>query len=151
MRWTRLLEWLADRFPRRDICGSDGSLYLSRYRLFGWSPGTPGRYPFSVYLHHFHRPDEDDAPHNHPWAWAVSLILAGGYVERRGGPLRLVLPGMINVIKPDTFHVVEHLLGECWTLIVVGPKAQSWGFEVSGQGYVPWRDRLRQRGIQPDY
>jgi hypothetical protein len=65
---TRFVRWLASKLKRRDICGDDGSLYLSRYRIF-----------------------------------------------------------------------------------VVGPKTKSWGFRVPGRGFVPWRERLAERGIKADY
>ena len=152
----RFLHWLSRRLAVREIFGDDGTLYLQRFRILGWMPGDERRWPFSIYLHRFHRPDLDDAPHSHPWNWAVSLVLAGGYVESRrvegGSSWRALHPGQINVLRDDTFHVVKELLGqETWTLFVVGPKTASWGFMVNGRGFVPWRDRLRERGIEPSY
>ena len=154
----RLLHALSSLLRRRDIMREDGQLYLSRFRIYGWMPGDTKSYPFSIYLHHFHTPDYDPAPHNHPWEWARSLILTGGYVERRLEPLTgldtsfEVHPLTVNRISDDTFHVVEELLGtETWTLFIVGPKTSTWGFWVPGRGYVAWRDRLRERGLTPEY
>jgi hypothetical protein len=153
----RFIHWFASKLRRRDICGEDGTLYLSRYKVVGWMPGDTRRWPFSIYLHHFHRPDLDDAPHSHPWRWAVALILSGGYRERRGefatqdARYRRLGPGALNVIRADDFHVVLELLGrETWTLFVVGPKTSSWGFKVAGR-VIPSRERLRERGIEPSY
>ncbi len=154
----RFLHVLSRRLRRRDIMREDGQLYLSRFKIFGWMPGDTRSYPFSVYLHRFHTPDYDPAPHNHPWEWARSLILTGGYVERRFDPgsgadwSAPVLPGTVNRIMPGTFHVVEELLGtETWTLFVAGPKMGAWGFWVDERGYVPWRERIQERGLTPDY
>jgi len=160
-----ILIWLLHRcsrlLRRRDIMREDGQLYLSRYRVFGWMPGDTRSYPFSIYLHRFHTPDYDPAPHNHPWKWARSLILTGGYVEcierRTGtstGTSGLVerRPWTVNQISADTFHVVEELRGrETWTLFLAGPKTSAWGFWVAGRGYVPWRERLIERGLTPEY
>jgi hypothetical protein len=152
----RFIRWFASKLPRRDICGEDGTLYLSRYKVVGWMPGDTRRWPFSIYLHRFHRPDLDDAPHSHPWRWALALILTGGYFERRGefgsgARYRSLRGGSLNFIQDDDFHVVLHLLGpEVWTLFIVGPKTSSWGFKVGGR-VIPWRVRLRERGIEPSY
>src|ERR1700692_2623605 len=55
---------------------TDGSPYLTRImfpRIFG----------VRVYLHHFHRPDNDRHLHNHPWKWTKSFVLCGSYTEER--------------------------------------------------------------------
>lgn len=154
----RLIRWIASWLPHRLITGEDNTPYLSRFRIVGWMPGSTWRWPFSVYLHHFHRPDLDDAHHNHPWSWAVSLILTGGYTEEvplaelHGGHLvigeRRLRPGRLNFLRSDSYHCVKELHGEVWTLFIVGPKAHSWGFWVPGRGHVPWRERLAERGIE---
>lgn len=157
LRWLRAIRWLADRLPCRRIEGEDGSLYLLRYKLFGWMPGDRRRWQISVYLHRFARPDMDDAPHNHPWRWAFAIVLAGGYQEVRatdktpGGFVARVIRrrgGSISVLRSSTYHRVDELFGETWTLFVAGPKSHSWGFWVpDGRGHVPWRERLTERGI----
>ncbi len=67
----------------REIRGADGTLYLTRYAITGWLPGDPPWRIPSIYLHEFHRPDEDRHLHTHPWTWSASLILRGGYNEDR--------------------------------------------------------------------
>ncbi len=144
----------------REIPREDGKQYLTRYDIHGWMPadGEAKKYPLSIYLHRFHAPDFDPAPHNHPWEWSRSLILTGGYVERRRDPadgaMRRVgrRPGDLNRIDSDTFHVVEELCGrETWTLFSAGPKTGTWGFWPPERGYTEWRDRLRERGLTPEY
>ena len=147
----------------RHIPRDDGKPYMTRYAIHGWMPedGEDKKYPLSIYLHQFHTPDYDPAPHSHPWAWARSLVLTGGYTEKR-----LVLPrpgvavevevtsqvkaGDLNRLEPDTYHVITELHGETWTLFSAGPKLGTWGFWVDGK-LVPWRDRVRARGMQPEY
>lgn len=150
--WLRLINWIARHLPRRDIPAEDGQVYLERYRVFGWMPGSRWRGP-SIYLHRFRLPDQDFALHNHPWPRCVSLVLAGGYTEERRGSgwrrhERRLKPGRLNVIRPDDYHRVARLHGtETWTLFVVWPRTRSWGFWVPGRGHIPWRDRLAERGI----
>jgi len=157
----RLIHWVAARLPRRDILAEDGRVYLERYRVFGWMPGSSWRGP-SLYLHRFRLPDQDTALHNHPWPRAVSLVLAGGYTEERllgtmsdelGGTgsvigQRRLRPGHLNIIRERDYHRVSELHGnETWTLFAAWPRTRSWGFWMPGRGHVPWRDRLRERGI----
>lgn len=57
----------------------EGKPYLTRYTLFS-VPGKNG----AIFLHHFHSSDKADGDlHNHPWKWAQSLILKGGYYEKK--------------------------------------------------------------------
>lgn len=99
-----------------------------------------------VYLHRFHRGDDDQELHNHPWKWAVSFILAGGYREERRTKddrveTRVVLPGDVNVIRGDDFHRVDLLEEDAWSLFIAGPKASSWGFwDRFSKGFLPWRE-----------
>lgn len=86
-----------------------------------------------LYLHHFHRGDDEYELHSHPWRWAVSVVLAGGYSEERlgrGGRIawRTLGPGSINVLRANTFHRVELIEEDAWTLILTGPKRDTWGF-----------------------
>lgn len=165
---ARLLNTLARRFPLREIV-EDNTLYLERFCLLGDMQARHAWLPFSVYLHHFVRPDSDRALHNHPWPWAVSFVLSGGYLEARkatllesvlspleelthrahGGVLqtRWLHAGAVNIIRGDTFHRVAELSSKAptWTLFVVGRKEQAWGFDVPGQGFVPFWTRETQK------
>lgn len=155
------LNEVAPTLRRRDIPRDDGKPYMTRYAIHGWMPedGEAKKYTRSIYLHHFQAPDYDEAPHNHPWVWARALVLAGGYLEQRVDTtsadyrywLKSYRPGDLNRIDHDTFHVVKELYGETWTLFSAGPKTSTWGFWLPDRGLVPWRDRMRERGLQPEY
>lgn len=68
---------------KRVISGPAGD-YMIRYTIgrLGWLPGDKPR-RFSAYLHRFLKPDGDRELHNHPWRWAFSIVLWGGYTEER--------------------------------------------------------------------
>jgi hypothetical protein len=166
-RWANTLQR-----PRVIQDGLGREKYLSRYYLFkdqmpampdGSSPwdtwGNPkigAVWPdtrWSLYLHHFHRSDVDRELHNHPWEWAVSFVLAGGYVEeRREGRAvvrKEVLPGHFNRIRHDDFHRVDLIEHDAWSLFLVGPKVKSWGFwDRTTNRVTPWREFLagKQKG-----
>jgi hypothetical protein len=112
-----------------------GVPYLERYFIAGYSPyrrqvPAPAA---SLYLHHFLASDPQDEVHSHPWAWALSLLLVGGYREHRcddtgGVTAREYRPGDCNLLQPTTRHRVELLEADCWSLLLVGPYAQPWTF-----------------------
>lgn len=112
------------------------SPYLSRYYLTSRRDDEREEgsdRAVNVFLHRFHRGDDDVALHNHPWGWGFSLILSGGYREelRAGDEVvtREFRPGDVNFLTHETYHRVELLEDECWTLFVAGPKTTgSWGF-----------------------
>ncbi len=170
------IEHLAAGLPRpRTIYSIDGRhAYLSRYYLHGRPSMPDGSEPFDergdalegavwpkslgVYLHRFHRGDEDREVHNHPWDWSFSIILVGGYREQRrvldefaeadrmwSTEDRILRPGDVNHIGRHDFHRVELLDGECWTLFVAGPKTASWGFWSQQRGFEPWREFVNRK------
>jgi hypothetical protein len=132
----------------------DGAPYLTRYHLVSFQD-IQGR----VYLHRFHRSDED-VLHEHPWSFC-SLILRGGYGEVtpldeatcrelgvRGG-LQHEWHGVLSFLRrPATWRhrvvIPARLEGRVWTLVWTGPKERSWGFWCSN-GWRPWREHLRRR------
>lgn len=161
--------------PPRVIYDRSGRFpYLSRYYLTGTPRMPDGSEPFAggeprkgiiwpespaLYLHHFHRGDDDKALHNHPWRWAVSLVLVGGYSEERRVTeprttyrveRRLVRPGALNFISHNTFHRVDLLdpAEGSWTLFLTGPRVSSWGFwDRVTHEFIPWREFIsRIRG-----
>lgn len=158
--WRRVLRWVCGYLPVRVIERSDGAPYLSKYLVY---ESGPGRDSWRVHVHCFHQSDEDWALHNHPWEWAVGWILAGGYrewrrYERPSGArapvyevgTRAYAPGSVNLILSSTFHRVELLDGECWTLFVSGPIVGTWGFwSRNDDSFTPWRDFLRAKGLTP--
>lgn len=163
-----ILHFIAKRLRLRAIGTPEGD-YLRRHAakgfLGGWMPGDGPR-EVSAYLHHFLRPDGDRELHNHPWKWAVSVVLAGGYTEERFAYPELADTdkGMsmvvkrrlrflsINFLRGADYHRVAELHGkETWTLFIAGPKRTSWGFWVPGEGHVEWREFLTRKGLPIDY
>lgn len=165
-----LTERLADLFialckrlahTKRVIMDRDGAEpYLTRWYLVGkpaTRDGAGGKW--SLYLHEFHKSDSPEAMHNHPWRWALSLVLKGGYFEFREkdtgkGTIFWLGPGTFNFLRHDTFHRV--VLGDdyfrcarvpAYTLFLAGPRIQEWGFlPRRTRKFVPWRTWL---GIEP--
>ena len=141
-----LLGWA---LPHRVIDGADGSPYLTRYTIVDLGSQI-GR----LYLHRFHRGDEDRELHSHPWR-AISLILSGGYREERldrDGVVRVrsYAPGAVNTISPSTFHRVDLINNEAWTLIAVGPVVGSWGFwDRETDEFTPWREFIARKFARP--
>ncbi len=163
----KLIGWLTSKLPPpRVIFDRDGKEpYLSRYYILG-APVAPDGAPFDasgnpkvgikwsdglgIFLHRFHRGDDGDELHNHPWGWSVSIILAGGYFEERRHGLDVhsheYRPGSINVLRADTFHRVDLRESDCWSLFVAGPKVQGWGFWDRTNGmFTPWRRYIVER------
>jgi hypothetical protein len=68
------------------------SMYLSRFWLSPPAEAEDGELESgrSTLLHYFHRGDDDDAMHDHPWDFCTT-ILSGGYTEQ------LPQPGWDNV------------------------------------------------------
>jgi hypothetical protein len=132
---------LARSVPAQEIRRNPDVPYLTRYFLAGWNPQTkqPGG---AVFLHCFHHSDPNGEVHSHPWGFAVSIILVGGYREYRCqggryGQLEVAdyFPGMVNVLTPETWHRVELLAEECWTLFLVGSYANPWRFDALCEGH----------------
>lgn len=163
----KLLEKLASLLPEpRVIYDRMGSTpYLSRWYLLGAprpsDPDLPGnlldsttsiwqRLPVNLFLHRFHRGDDDGALHNHPWPWAVSFVLAHGYSEeRRVGDTvirRRVYPFTFNFIRGEDYHRVDLIDDQqAWTLFLVGPKTDTWYFwDRERKARSHWRDFILQ-------
>lgn len=102
---------------------------------------------FQVRLHHFHRPDAGPHLHNHPFCWGVSFVLSGAYDEQRlrvgESPITRRVR-RLNVLTDRDYHMIQRLHGDVWTLFVVGPRIQRWGFLVKGR-HVDSSDYLHTR------
>lgn len=142
--------------PYKVIYDDGGSPYLLRvyqtkHVRHAMGAVTRERTRPALYLHYFFRGDHDREIHNHPWSWAVSLVLTGGYVEERyDGPLgsierrrlkhRRLGPGSVNFIRHDTYHRVTMIDRTAWTLFMAGPRVptkrgEDWGFVDPRSGY----------------
>lgn len=125
--------------------GADGDPYLDRLRILQ----TP---LLGIYLHHIHRPDREQDPHDHPWSFA-SLVLAGWYEEDvwpdKRDPHRRITRERgrwsLRRLGRDSAHIITGTNGPLWTLVVTGPKRGGWGFWRDGQ-FIPWREYDYARG-----
>ncbi|MGH3970512.1 MAG: hypothetical protein ACRDTV_20930, partial [Mycobacterium sp.] len=70
---TRWLPALLRGKPH-EIIGDLEAPYLLRWYLL------PRNRHLNIYLHHFHRSDDPDVLHDHPWDF-VSILIAGRYIE----------------------------------------------------------------------
>jgi hypothetical protein len=129
-------------------------IYMLPKRYSGaWWPG--------VFLHHFYKSDSDRFPHNHPWTWSISLVLKGGYREKRFNrksgkwSVRTLLPFSFNIIRAEDFHRVELLdqTNGAWTLFVAFKHkrkhdGEEWGFlNTETDEFIGWK---RYLGINSD-
>jgi len=165
------LLWLTSKMPAPRVIqgGTSGAPYLSRWYLIGEKPSTDvhgnpvasrNEDPaFQLYLHRFHRSDDDAELHCHPWKWAIALVLAGGYYEeKRVGDQVFSFarrPFSINVIRADDYHRVDLIGVDSWSLFLAGPKAGSWFFWCRRRlARAPWRAFLAWKqdgGEQPKW
>lgn len=61
-------------------------------------------------LHKFVRADDEGCFHTHP-AWAIRVVLWGGYIEEMGdGRLRTWFPGRVGVVHPELEHRIASLI-----------------------------------------
>ncbi|HEX7276291.1 MAG TPA: hypothetical protein VF244_02860 [Acidimicrobiales bacterium] len=123
-----------ERFEVPDY-DTDGT-YLIRLRIIQ----TP---LFGVYLHRFDGPDPRATLHDHPWAF-TSIVLRGGYVERRLNPLTMEVDEnhvvrWVNRLHAHDSHAIIRLLRvPTWTLMLVGRRVRTWGYmECVDKGGVP--------------
>lgn len=139
------MTWPTKRVIRDQLTGAP---YLVRWHL------CKTRW-FRLFLHRILREDHDREPHNHPWPWALSLVLRGGYAEERTTPLgdpqvhpcisRLALAthavGGLNWIGKRVYHRITSVLPNTYTLFLTGPRTREWGFLRRGE-HVDWREYL---------
>jgi len=123
----RLLYKLAGRLPCR-LIDINGKPYLERYHLAKLAG-------CHIMLHRFVSGDSERHVHDHPWRWALSLILTGSYLEEIAGAFepggwlsRVRRVRFINLSRPLTFHRIVEPVPETWTLFITGPRFKGWGF-----------------------
>jgi hypothetical protein len=139
-------------FCRIDIKRDESpNLYLRRWFIYPRNP-TEDKLCRRLYLHKFHRGDEDLHLHTHPWSYHT-FILWGGYWERTFNPAWLKLKaitgewdnGLSQTVDkwygPGTFmkrgskwsHQVRLPEGKtAWTIVFTSIKERSWGFITEG-------------------
>lgn len=121
-----------------------GKPHLNRLRIVE----TPW---FGIFLHLIQQPDLQRDPHNHPW-WFASLTLTGEYTEAVWHPdkrwpcpevreLRYHKRWTLTALARKDAHRITETRGPLWTLVIVGPHRESWGFWTAN-GFAPWRQYL---------
>ena len=132
-RIARRLIAVSYRRPPDFVIGRSDAPYLRRWWL------VPRNRWCNVYLHQFLRSDDDRALHDHPWAFNVSVLLSGDYIEHTpAGSCRLTR-GAIKLRAGPAPHRIELINdNHVWTLFVTGPKVREWGF-LCPQGLIHWR------------
>ena len=107
--------------------------YLTRWRLIETPWG-------SIYLHRMDGPDSRPTLHDHPWNF-LSIVLRGGYVERRLDPMTREVDEAhrvttVNHMRTHDAHAIVSLLRvPSWTLVLVGARRRTWGYsELSAYG-----------------
>lgn len=116
----------------------DGRVYLERW-------GIESKRVGGIFVHKMSAPDPGVDVHDHPWSF-WSLILKGGYVERRANtrkpgvqPHRGRGLGSLRLMRLDEAHTITHLKGETsWSLVVHGPTVRCWGFYVWSRRNARW-------------
>lgn len=117
-------------FPKRVIVNCDRKPYLTRWFLvrFAW---------LGVFLHYFHRSDEDRALHDHPWSF-ITIILWRGYLEHTPKGCFRRWPGQVCWRPAEWKHRVELIGGKpAVTIVVRFRKRREWGF-WERTGFVQW-------------
>lgn len=153
----RALQWI-DEKPQ-----TDSGLRPAADELgLGFELRSDIRHLPSWRLHHICTPDLDREFHNHPWSF-VSIVLRGGYVERRphyDEPRWQLganeeqsytvtrLAGDVAFRSYRDRHRIVHVLPDTWTLVIMGPKRQTWGF-FTQSGFVGWRDFESAHNVEP--
>ena len=104
----------------------DDGLYLTRWRIVQ----TPWA---ALYLHRMDAPDSRPTLHDHPWRF-LSLVLRGGYVERRLNPGTMEVDEShtirrVNRMRTSDAHAIIKLdRTPTWTLLLVGARLRTWGY-----------------------
>jgi hypothetical protein len=122
--------------PPDFVIGGHDNPYLLRWFVI------PRNALANVYLHNFHRSDDDRARHTHPWLFNISFLLKGRYREWFGdGPndFRDLQAGAIKFRWGAAPHRIELTDGPVWTLFITGPRVRQWGF-LCPVGWVHWKD-----------
>ena len=124
------------REPDRKINGQ----YLHRWYII------PKNRFFNIYLHEFHRSDDDRALHDHPW-FSLSFLLKGEIREHQYANVRYV-PRFWPIFRSAKFaHRIEIVKGPVRTLFITGPRMRVWGFYPK-EGWISSAEFLEKYGEQ---
>jgi hypothetical protein len=130
-RWAFMEKFVVPQYD------GDGN-YLTRWRVVQ----TPW---FGLYLHRMDGPDPRPTLHDHPWHF-LSIVLRGGYVERRLDPLTMEVDEghvvrRVNHVHAKDAHSIRRLLRTpTWTLLLVGKRVRTWGYIEPEDGWWRWTE-----------
>lgn len=165
------------------LIGGQEDPYLLRWYLTPWSRYDRDNPPFwsqftkrllfNIYLHKFIRSDYEEACHDHPWVFNISILLDGDYWEhtlvgkffRQAGmtkfrwgkaPHRVELLGPMRGEMGIPFEPKDdnpdgsdaNLLNSkypVWTIFITGPVVRNWGFYCP-KGWIPWKQFMPKYG-----
>lgn len=129
---------------RRKLVREDRQTYLERWGIEDDRFG-------GVFVHHLTAADPGKDPHDHPWVFA-SIVVRGSYVEARSSMRTDVERWQkrerwsIRKMRLDEMHRIVHVNGDCWTVVVHGPRVRNWGYRVVGKWISHDRyDSMRRR------
>jgi hypothetical protein len=140
-RQPKLINWIirtAQRTPYFHLTG-----YMDRWWLmprWALAPDENGNLfpkawcPFSIRIHHIKRPDDGRDLHDHPFDYRT-IILRGWYDECDVfGRSNIRSAGDTVAARAQTFHRIAAMpAGGVWTLFIMGPRINRWGFLVGGR------------------
>lgn len=115
--------------------------------------------PLNVRIHHIKRKDLDRHMHDHPWRFARTIILRGGYWEKRkvgDGTLEVLRSeGDTALLRRGQYHAITQVPeGGVWTMFFTWHRVDElsedgdWGFLENG-AHVPWRVYKRKHPDGP--
>jgi hypothetical protein len=155
----QIWRWMDISGPSGHENGGHEELYLRRLYVFRCPKG-------GLMIHWIKREDWDrDALHDHPWEF-WRFIVSGGYTEEVAypspygmmvdtedgcvefHPATELLPSELRTHRwlraskfpTGAYHRITSVKPHTVSLVINGPKSNSWGFFVPGTGKVPWRD-----------
>lgn len=126
-------------FKWGQVLGDQACPYMRRWALIAGL--------FSIRLHHFYRPDDSRAFHDHPW-WFVTLVLGGGYTDYSTSGTDYLHAGSVRFRGALHRHRVRPDWDGCWTLVLTGPNLRKWGFWLGGR-FKSANDYFREYGHPP--
>jgi len=100
--------------------GDERTPYLTRWFLLQ----IEEPFQFMICLHKFHRSDDDDATHDHPWDF-LTVPLWRGYYDVTEPVLSSGIENLrLSVEEKDSLHELNYKKQRCWPLIPYFRKAE---------------------------
>ena len=106
-------------------------------------------FPFgSIRVHHWLKPDDDRAFHDHPW-WFLTFVVKGGYTDSQPGNEDYLRAPAVRFRPALHRHTVYPASGGCWTILVTGRPLRTWGFWPTRDKFVRANKWFLSRGHHP--